>query len=91
MNLSTWASGSGYVPSCSIGFCVARTRKGASSGKVSSPIVTCSSCIASSSALCTFARRPGDLVGKDQVREDRSLLNAELPGALVVYPGAYEV
>ena len=29
MNRSTCASGSGYVPSVSIGFCVARTRNGA--------------------------------------------------------------
>ncbi len=28
MKRSTCASGSGYVPSCSIGFCVAKTRNG---------------------------------------------------------------
>ncbi len=55
MNRSTCASGSGYVPSCSIGFCVASTRNGSGSGKVWPPIVTCFSCIASSSALCTLA------------------------------------
>ena len=34
MKRSTCASGSGYVPSCSIGFSVASTRKGVGSGKV---------------------------------------------------------
>ncbi len=55
MKRSTCASGSGYVPSCSIGFCVAKTRNGVGSAHVSSPIVTCRSCIASRSADCTFA------------------------------------
>jgi hypothetical protein len=31
------------------------TRNGSGAGKVSRPIVTCRSCITSSSALCTFA------------------------------------
>ena len=55
MKRSTCASGSGYVPSCSIGFCVASTRNGSSSVYVVPPIVTCFSCIASSSAACTLA------------------------------------
>ena len=54
MNRSSCASGSGYVPSYSIGFCVARTRNGRSSGRVVPSIVTCRSCIASSSAACVF-------------------------------------
>ena len=32
MKRSSWASGSVYVPSCSIGFCVANTRNGRGSG-----------------------------------------------------------
>ncbi len=52
---SICASGSGYVPSDSIGFCVAMTRNGAGTLCVSWPIVTCRSCITSSSADCTFA------------------------------------
>ena len=52
---STWASGSGYVPSCSMGFCVARTRNGSGRGVVVSPTVTCLSCMASRSADCTLA------------------------------------
>src|SRR3954447_7602704 len=55
MKRSTWASGSGYVPSDSIGFCVARTRNGAGTWCVSWPIVTWPSCMTSSSALWTFA------------------------------------
>src|ERR671937_16590 len=55
MNRSTCASGSGYVPSDSIGFCVAMTRNGSGTGYVLWPIVTCRSCITSRSADCTFA------------------------------------
>ena len=55
MKRSTCASGSGYVPSDSIGFCVASTRNGAGTRCVSWPIVTWRSCITSSSADCTFA------------------------------------
>ncbi len=55
MKRSTCASGSGYVPSDSIGFCVAMTRNGSGTGMVSRPIVTWCSCITSSSADCTFA------------------------------------
>ena len=54
MNRSSWASGSSKVPLCSIGFWVAITRNGAGSLKVSLPIVTRRSCIASSKALCTL-------------------------------------
>ena len=55
MKRSTCASGSGYVPSDSIGFWVASTRNGCGDWKVSGPIVTWRSCITSSSADCTFA------------------------------------
>ena len=46
--------GSGYVPSYSIGFCVASTMNGCGSGRVSPSVVTCRSCIASRSAACVF-------------------------------------
>src|SRR6476659_1173581 len=49
---SSCASGSGYVPSCSIGFCVARTKTGSGSGIVWPLALTLGSCIASSSAAC---------------------------------------
>ena len=42
------------MPSYSTGFCVAITRNGGSSGIVFPSIVTCRSCIASSSAACVF-------------------------------------
>ena len=54
MNRSSCASGSGYVPSSSIGFCVAKTWKGSSSLYVLPCTVTRCSCIASSSADCVF-------------------------------------
>ena len=47
---STWASGSGKVPSSSIGFWVASTMKGRSSGRVTPSAVTWRSCMASSRA-----------------------------------------
>ena len=55
MNRSSCASGSGYVPSDSMGFCVASTRKGSGTARVSRPMVTWRSCITSRSALCTLA------------------------------------
>ena len=54
MNRSSCASGSGYVPSCSIGFCVASTKNGSGSRCVWPAAVTACSCIACSSAACVF-------------------------------------
>ena len=51
---SSSASGSGYVPSISIGFCVARTKKGRGSGWPTVPTVTTCSCMASSNADCVL-------------------------------------
>ena len=42
------------MPSYSIGFWVASTRNGGPSRRVSPSVVTCRSCIASSSAACVF-------------------------------------
>src|SRR3989449_6858438 len=50
MKRSSCASGRGYVPSCSIGFCVASTKNGAGKGWVWPAAVTWCSCIAWSSA-----------------------------------------
>ena len=55
MKRSTWASGRAYVPSVSIGFCVASTRNGFGTGCDSWAIVTCRSCMTSRSALWTLA------------------------------------
>ena len=52
MKRSSSASGSEKVPALSIGFCVATTKKGASSFKVSPSIVTCLSSIHSSRPAC---------------------------------------
>src|SRR5437879_3275287 len=54
VNRSSCASGSGYVPSYSIGFCVAITMKGRPSSYVSPSTVTCCSCMHSSSAAWVF-------------------------------------
>ena len=54
MNRSSWASGSGKVPSYSIGFWVAITMKGRASGWVTPSTVTCTSCMHSSKADCVF-------------------------------------
>ena len=54
MNRSSWASGSGYVPSCSIGFWVAMTKKGDSRSKVFEPAVTWYSCMACRRAACVL-------------------------------------
>ena len=49
-NLSSWASGRGKVPSISMGFWVAITRKGSGSAMVTPSMVACLSCIASKRA-----------------------------------------
>src|SRR6266550_2687275 len=77
MKRSTCASGRAYVPSVSIGFCVAMTRKGSGTLCVSRPIVTCRSCMTSRSALCTFA-------GEEEVREHGAERCLEVAEALVV-------
>src|SRR5437764_1433443 len=51
---SSCDSGSANVPSWSCGFCVAMTKKGEGSARVSPSTVTCRSSIASSSALCVL-------------------------------------
>src|SRR5438105_3221057 len=54
VNRSSCASGSGYVPSYSIGFCVAMTMNGRPSSYETPSIVTCCSCMHSSSAAWVF-------------------------------------
>ena len=77
MKRSTWASGSGYVPSASIGFSVARTMNGVGTLNVSWPIVTWCSCMTSRSADWTLAGRAVDLVGEQEVGEDGAGLDLE--------------
>ncbi len=55
MKRSSWASGSGYVPSCSIGFCVASTKNGDGSGVGPAADGDLQfSCMAWSSAACVL-------------------------------------
>src|SRR6266508_4370166 len=54
VNRSSCASGSGYVPSYSIGFCVAITMNGRASSYETPSTVTCCSCMHSSKADCVF-------------------------------------
>ena len=54
MKRSSWASGSGYVPSCSMGFWVASTKKGCGSWCVFPAAVICFSAMASSRADWVF-------------------------------------
>ena len=91
MKRSTCASGSGYVPSDSIGFCVAMTRNGDGTGCVSLPIVTCRSCITSSSADCTLAgaRLISSASRKLQKTGPSSMSNCSLRA--LVHPRADEV
>ena len=83
MKRSSWASGSSNVPLCSIGFWVAITRNGAGSLKVSLPIVTCRSCIASSSALCTLGAARLISSARSRLVKIGPLWIAELVGPLV--------
>ncbi len=53
-NRSSCASGSRYVPACSIGFCVPITMNGAPTGRVTPSTVTADSSITSSSADWVF-------------------------------------
>ncbi len=53
-NRSSCASGSGYTPCCSIGFCVATTVKRSDRCSVRPSMVMRRSCIASSSAACVL-------------------------------------
>ena len=91
MKRSSCASGSGYVPSCSIGFWVASTKNGWGSRCDSPPIVTWRSCIASSKRGLHLGRGAVDLVGEDHVREERAAAQCELPGGLVVDERARDV
>jgi len=54
-NRSRAASGKAYTPSDSIGFWVARTRKGCGTTRVDPPMDTWPSAMTSSSADCTLA------------------------------------
>ena len=91
MKRSICASGSGYVPSDSIGFCVAITRNGDGTG--------CVSCADRDLALLHDLEQRGlhlggravDLVGEEEVAEDRAELGVERPLLRAVDARADEV
>ena len=91
MNRSTCASGRAYVPSVSIGFCVARTRNGSGTLKVSRPIVTWRSCITSRSALWTLAGARLISSARSRFVNTGPERRRELARLLVVDPGPDEV
>ena len=81
MKRSSCASGSGYVPSCSIGFCVASTKNGSGSAM---PLAADGDLL----LLHRFEqrglrlrRRAVDFVGQDDVGEDRPRQEPELARA----------
>ena len=83
MKRSSWASGSSNVPLCSIGFWVAITRNGAGSLKRlvadrHPPLLHRFQQGALHLGACAV-----DLVGQQQVREDRALVDPEIAGPLV--------
>ena len=72
------------MPSCSTGFSVAITRKGFGREKVSSPMVTCRSCIASKSALCTLAGARLISSARMMFGENRAFFNNEVAFLLII-------
>jgi len=90
-NRSSCDSGRGYVPWCSMGFCVASTMNGRGSLCVWLSTVTCASFMASSSADCVFGRRAIDFVRQYNVGENRARLEIESLLDLVEYAGANHV
>ena len=78
MKRSTCASGSGYVPSDSIGFCVASTRNGLGHREVSVADRHLPLLHHLEQRRLHLRRRAVDLVGEQEVAEDRAELGLEL-------------
>ena len=78
MKRSSWASGSAYVPSCSIGFCVASTMNGSSSGNVRAADADLALLHRLQQRRLHLRRRAVDLVGEDDVGEDGALADVKL-------------
>ena len=88
---SSWASGSGNVPSYSMGFCVAMTMNGAGSWRVTpSTVIWCSS-IASRSADCVFGVARLISSASTICADERAGAELEVAGALVVDGDAGDV
>ena len=84
MNRSSCASGSGNVPSCSIGFCVAITRNGAGSGVRDAVDRDLPLGHRLEQRRLRLRRRPVDLVDEQDVGEDRAGAELEVARLLVV-------
>ena len=78
---SIWASGSLYVPSCSIGFCVAITMNGCGTSCVTPSTVTFCASMTSSSADWVF----GDALERLADRARDASCQLSLAGAWVVF------
>ena len=79
------------MPSCSRGFCVARTRKGSGSGWLISPDSHLSFLHGFQQSALHLGGRSIDFVSEDEVREDRAFFDAELTRARMVDLGADHV
>ena len=90
MNRSTWASGSGYVPSVSMGFWWLTPTERLRTRWLSPAIVTCRSCITSSNAL-HLRRSPVDLIGKKEIGEDGTQRGGKVTGLLVVDARSHQI
>ena len=75
---SSCASGNGYVPSCSIGFCVAITMKPSPSSYVAASIVTRALLHRLEQRGLRLRRRAVDLVGEQQLGEDRPFVSVNV-------------
>ena len=91
MNRSTWASGSGYVPSDSIGFWVAITRNGRGTGMALGADRDLALLHDLEQRGLDLGRGAVDLVGEQEVREDRPELGVERVAVGAVDAGADEV
>ena len=91
MNRSTWASGSGYVPSDSIGFWVAMTRNGSGSAMRLAADRDLALLHRLEQRALHLRRRAVDLVGQHEVREHRPERDLELAELLVEDPRADDV
>ena len=78
MKRSIWASGSGYVPSDSIGFCVAMARNGLGHGMRRVPDRHLPFLHHLEQRRLHLGRGPVDLVGEEEVAEDGAELGVEL-------------
>ena len=83
MKRSSCASGSSKVPDCSTGFCVAMTRKGTGRRQVLSADGHLALLHGLEHRALHFRRGAVDLIGQQQIGEDRAAVDAELAALLI--------